>query len=107
MRVSSVIARAHDPLGARQSPCTAGATAATAGRQRVAVHPTDNPGGGKPQNARGLLALLAAAVFLGMTLWLSATSRVPVDGARLIRERQPDTSEGRQATAGIASTNLG
>jgi MFS family permease len=40
----------------------------------VAVHPTDNPGGGKPQNAWLMLALLATAEFLGMTLWFSATA---------------------------------
>ncbi len=40
----------------------------------MVVHPIDNRGGGKRQNAWLMLALLATAEFLGMTLWFSATA---------------------------------
>lgn len=41
------------------------------------LHPTGNPGARKRQTARRMLALVAIAQFLGMTLWFSATAAAP------------------------------
>lgn len=41
------------------------------------MHPIDNPGAGKSRIAWVMLALLATAESLGMTLWFSATSAAP------------------------------
>jgi hypothetical protein len=49
----------------------------------LVVNRNDNPSQGKPRVARRLLARVAFAQFLGMTLWFSATgagARTPYHG---------------------------
>lgn len=43
----------------------------------LVVNRSDNPSPGKPLNANGMLARVAFAQFLGMTLWFSATAAGP------------------------------
>jgi MFS family permease len=53
----------------------------------LVVNRNDNPSQGKPRVARRMLARVALAQFLGMTLWFSATAAGPAIAAEFVMDR--------------------
>jgi len=56
-------------------------------RVSLVVNRNDNPSQGKPRVARRMLARVALAQFLGMTLWFSATAAGPAIAAEFVMDR--------------------
>jgi MFS family permease len=56
-------------------------------RVRLVDNRNDNPSQGKPRVARRMLARVAFAQFLGMTLWFSATAAGPAIAAEFLLTR--------------------